>query len=62
MTVSPPDNDNRIDVDAYSVSNPDLTCAQVLKPFEATVGLGDLSAGKYVVWINDGKAGEFSLP
>ncbi|MFH0879916.1 MAG: hypothetical protein V2A34_09405, partial [Lentisphaerota bacterium] len=40
VSVSPPDGDNRILVEVYSLSSPDTICAQVLQPFSQNIPLG----------------------
>jgi hypothetical protein len=57
--VDPPDADNKIMVDVYTVSNPDMMCAQVLQPFSETIELGTFPGGHYSVWVNGQLAGEF---
>jgi hypothetical protein len=59
VQVSEPDADNRIDVEAYTVVNPDLACIQVIEPFNANISLGTFPGGHYSVWVNDELAGEF---
>jgi hypothetical protein len=54
-----PDADNRINVEVYSVVNPELVCIQVVEPFEANISLGTYPAGHYSVWVNGEMAGEF---
>jgi hypothetical protein len=53
------EDENRIEVDVYSVSDPTQMCVQVLEPFEANIGLGSFSTGHYSVWVNGEMAGEF---
>ncbi len=59
VKTNPPDAENRIDIEVYSVVNPGMMCAQVLSPFEANVQLGSFPAGHYSVWVNGEKIGEF---
>lgn len=59
VAVSPPDTENKILVDVYSVSDPDKICAQVIKPFEANIPLGSFPAGKYTLWVNGEMVAEF---
>lgn len=54
-----PDEQNRIYVEAYSVSDPNAICIQVLKPFDASTPLGSFPSGHYTVWVNGEKVGEF---
>ena len=57
--VHPPDAENKIVVDVYSVVDPDQVCVQVLEPFEEAIDLGTVPTGHYTVWVNDQMAGEF---
>ena len=59
--IGAPDAENKIEVDLYSVSNPNKACAQVLKPFEESIDLGTLPAGHYTVWVNGEFTGEFDI-
>lgn len=61
VAVSPPAA-NRVDVDVYSLTDPDAVCAQVLEPFDASIRLGTFPAGKYEVWVNGQPMGEIEAP
>jgi hypothetical protein len=54
-----PDEQNRIQVDVYSVVDPSQVCAQVLEPLDANIGLGSFPTGHYSVWVNGEMVGEF---
>jgi hypothetical protein len=58
VVATPPDEQNRIQVDVYSVIDPTQICAQVLESLDANVGLGSFPAGHYSVWVNGEKIGE----
>ncbi len=62
--VSEPDAQNRIDVTAYSLYNPNLMCAQVLQPFDESVStpISGQADGTYSVYLNGEFVGEFSYP
>ena len=45
VQVNEPDEKNNINVDAYSVVDPNLVCIQVLEPFEASIDLGAFPSG-----------------
>jgi hypothetical protein len=62
--VSGPDANSRIDVTAYSISDPLAICIQVLEPFNVNVAIPMTGAadGTYSVWLNGEFAGEFSYP
>ncbi|MCJ7432704.1 MAG: hypothetical protein MUO77_04375 [Anaerolineales bacterium] len=54
-----PDAENKIQLEVYSVADPNAVCAQMLQPFEQTIALGSFPAGHYTVWINGKQVGEF---
>ncbi len=59
VVVSEADEENRIQVELYSLVDPVLLCVQVLEPFSLDLPLGAFSTGHYEVWINDERVGEF---
>ena len=59
VEVSLPDSRYQISIEAYSVTNPSQPCDNVLRQFDARVLLGVYSAGRYTVWVNQGKVGDF---
>jgi hypothetical protein len=62
MQANDPDQKNRIQVSVYSVTQPDIICTQVIKPFETGLQLGPYPSGKYTVLVNGGEVGEFQVP
>jgi len=62
VKVNPPTNDRAIEVEAYSLSKLDEICIQVLEPFEVTVPIQDLPAGKFAVTVNGLRVGEIAVP
>jgi hypothetical protein len=62
VVTSKPDQDGLIQIQAYSVSDPEKMCVQVLKPFEASIPLGDFTEGDFTYSVNDELNGEFHLP
>jgi hypothetical protein len=60
--VSPPDARSQIAVSVYTLVDPTLMCAQVIKPFETAVPLGALAAGSYTVSVNGEPVGEVKVP
>jgi len=60
VVVTPPDANNVINLDAYSVVDPAVACITVLKPFAATIPLGDYPDGEYTVMVNGERFGLFS--
>ena len=59
VAVSPPDAENQILVDVYSLSTPGKICAEVLQPFSQNVPLGSFPAGHYTILVNGEKVAEF---
>jgi hypothetical protein len=59
VAVSPPDSENKVHVDVYSVSNPDEMCIQVIEPFDVNIPLGSFPEGKYTLWVNGEMVAEF---
>jgi len=59
VSILPPDQENRINIEVYSVVDPAMMCIQVIKEFETFVPLGSFSTGHYTVYINGELAGEF---
>jgi len=57
--INPPDTENRIVIDVYSVAEPDAICVQMLQGFEANLALGSFPTGHYTVWVNGDQRGEF---
>lgn len=56
------DANHRVVVNAYSLSDPQAVCIQVLEPFSVNLPLGSLPAGKYEVWLNGQPVGEVDVP
>jgi hypothetical protein len=59
VNIPEPDSENKINVEVYSVVDPDQVCTQVLEPFQENIDLGTFSTGHYTVWINGEMIGEF---
>lgn len=59
VQVGTPDSNNRIDIEVYSVVNPEMMCTQVVEPFEEMVELGTFPSGHYSVYVNEELVGEF---
>jgi hypothetical protein len=57
--IEPPDAENKIQVQVYSVVDPNMACTQVLEPFEESIDLGTFPPEHYAVWVNGELAGEF---
>lgn len=58
-SVGEPDEQGRIEVEAYSSQDAALACIQVLQEFEENLPLGAYSTGSYSVWLNGERIGEF---
>ena len=57
--IREPDDENKINVDVYTVVDPNVMCTQVLKPFAQNIELGTFPSGHYSVWVNGAMIGEF---
>jgi hypothetical protein len=57
VKVNPPDNQNQIQVEVYSLVKPDEICIEMLEPFEASIPLGSYTSGEYTVLVNGEQAG-----
>ena len=62
VEVAPPDSQDQIQVNVYSVVDPTAICVQVLEPFEAAVPLDGETAGTYTVIVNGEEAGSIEVP
>jgi hypothetical protein len=59
VAVGQPDANRKINVDVYSVAKPNEICAQMIKPFEVNVPLGNFPAGHYFLFVNGTQIAEF---
>jgi len=62
VEISDPDEQNRIYIEVYSVSEPDKICVQVLEPFDESIPLEGFPSGEYSVWVNGEEVGEINPP
>ncbi len=60
VVVPPPDANNVINLDVYSLVDPGTACITVLEPFSAEIPLGSYPDGDYKVMVNGERLGEFS--
>ena len=60
LVVTPPDANNVINLDAYSVVDPAVACSTSLKSFTATIPLGSYPDSEYTVMVNGERLGLFS--
>ncbi len=59
VTISLPDENFRIFIEAYSLVDTDIKCDDVFQQFEADILMGTYSSGRYTVWVNGGLVGDF---
>jgi hypothetical protein len=59
VNISEPDENGRIDVALYSLSNPEMMCIQVLQAFDINIPLGSFPAGEYQLYLNGEKVADF---
>lgn len=61
LRVNPaqPDDQKRIQVEAYSVAKPGQVCTDELQDFDVEIPLGSFTSGHYTVYINGEFLGEF---
>ena len=62
VEILTPGNDNRLEVQVYSVADPDSICTMVLEPFDIRVTLNDLPPGTYQVLVNGKATGSIDVP
>jgi hypothetical protein len=58
VQVKQPDQENRIQVEVYSLVKPGEICIQVLEVFEVQAPLEDLPSGHFTVYVNGDQVGE----
>jgi len=59
VVVTPPDAQNIINVEAYSVVPPGILTVLVEMPFSAEIPLGTYTSGEYTVMVNGEQLGQF---
>jgi hypothetical protein len=59
VRIDPPDNEFRVFVEVYSLTDPGAQCEDVFQQFEAVILFGTYSPGRFTVWVNDALAGDF---
>lgn len=60
INVKPPDENYRVFIEVYSLTDSAFVCEGVFQQFEASIMLGTYSSGSYTIWVNDEPAGDFS--
>jgi len=58
--VGEPDEQGRIEVEVYSLTEADTICIQVIQPFETRIPLGSFTSGDYTIFVNGKQVGQFS--
>jgi len=58
VEIKPPDEQNNIYIEVYSVADPNAVCAQVLQSFDVAVPLKNLIPVLYKVWLNGNQIAE----
>ena len=61
-SISEPNAQNQINVEVFSLVDPNLTCVQVLEPFQTGINLGSLPQGSYTVLLNGEQVAEIEAP
>jgi hypothetical protein len=61
VRVPAPDKENRVLIEAYSLSAPGEVCIQMLAPFEANISLANLPSGQYTIWLNGQEMGKIEV-
>lgn len=61
-SVSPGDDQGRIEVVVYADQPTGTACVQVLAPYAETIPLGTFESGSYGVFVNGQQVQEFVLP
>ncbi|MFZ2098228.1 MAG: hypothetical protein WAV05_16475 [Anaerolineales bacterium] len=59
IVMAPTDSENKINLDVYSVYDPQIICNDLIQPFKITFPLGSFSSGHYSVYVNGQLLGEF---
>jgi hypothetical protein len=59
VAISPPNTQQEINLEVYSVFDPTMMCIMVIKPFDISIVLGTFSAGHFSVLVNGQLIGAF---
>lgn len=62
VKISPPDTENNIHVEAYSLYKDGQICVQVAKEFNTRIIMGAYPDGHYKVFVNGQYLGDFTQP
>jgi hypothetical protein len=60
VVIDEPDDQNQIQVQIYSLVDPNTVCIQVLETFDATIPLGSYASGSYTLFVNGEKVGDIT--
>jgi hypothetical protein len=59
ISPNPPDAENKINVEVYSLIDPAQICVQTTKDFDVNFPLGSYPSGHYILLVNGTQAAEF---
>ena len=60
IKVNPPNTEYQVNIEAYSVVDPEQNCENVFQQVDTTILLGAYSPGQYQVLVNDSYVGDFA--
>lgn len=60
IKVNPPNAEYQVNIEAYSVVDPEQNCENVFQQVDTTILLGAYSPGQYQVLVNDSYVGDFA--
>jgi len=63
VSISHPDDQNRIQLDVYGVAPKDQACTlmALATPLQASISLGSFPGGHYTIWVNGVQVGNFTI-
>jgi len=59
VVVTPPDSQNTVQIEVYSLIETGKMCTAVIEPFEAPISLGSFAGGSFTVIVNGEDLGKF---
>jgi hypothetical protein len=59
ISPNPPDAENRINVEVYSLVDPAQVCVQTTKDYDVSFPLGSYPSGHYILLVNGNQVTEF---
>lgn len=59
IVMTPADSENKINLEVYSLYDPQTMCTEVIQPFNVTYPLGSFTGDHYSVYVNGQLLGEF---